>query len=128
MDSKEYIEKALRTATHDYESIVNRLQDHDTISLLHASIGLTTESAEFADTIKKHIYYGKEIDKINLIEEIGDLAWYCAIALNTLGSSFEQIMEKNIAKLQARYPDKFTEEKAKHRDLTLERSILENNN
>ena len=35
-------------------------------------------------------------------------------------------MERNIEKLKARYPQKFTEENAIVRDLTKEREILEN--
>ncbi len=34
-------------------------------------------------------------------------------------------MERNIAKLQARYPDKFTQEQALNRDTDNERKILE---
>lgn len=127
MNPKDYIQKALRTATHDYENIGKRLQDADTISLLHAGIGLTTEGAEFLDAVKKHVYYGKQLDKVNLIEEISDVFWFCAIACNTLGVSFEEVMAKNIAKLEARYPNGFTEDKAENRDLAKERKILEVN-
>ena len=125
MNPKDYIEKALRTESCDYAKISERMQNKCTIRLLHAGIGLATESGEFLDALKKHIYYGKELDKVNLIEEISDQMWYCAIALDELGVSFEEVMAKNIAKLSARYPEKFTEEKAENRDLEIERSILE---
>lgn len=49
----------------------------------------------------------------------------CALALNALGSDFGSVMERNIEKLKARYPDKFTEDKATNRDLDTERKILE---
>ncbi len=122
---KNYIEKAIKTESKDFEKISNRLQDESMIRLLHAGIGLATESAEFLDALNKVIYYGKELDKVNLAEEIGDILWYCAVALDELGVSFEEVMEKNIAKLEARYPEKFTEEKAENRDLEAERKILE---
>ena len=66
-----------------------------------------------------------ELDLVNVKEEIGDLLWYIAIMLNVLDTDFETVMRTNIAKLKARYPDKFTEEKATHRDLNKERQILE---
>ena len=44
---------------------------------------------------------------------------------DTLGVSFEEIQERNIEKLKARYGEKFTDEKAINRNLETERSILE---
>ena len=142
MDSKTYMEKALRTNTPDYNGVSSRLLGmHEkeiiwngdisdtrkkSIDLLHAIMGMQTESAEMTDAIKKHIFYGKELDEVNLFEEIGDQFWYCAIALNALGKTFEEAMQANIDKLSARYPDKFTEEAATNRDLDKEREILEN--
>ena len=35
-------------------------------------------------------------------------------------------MDTNIAKLKARYPDKFTDELAENRNIATEREILEN--
>lgn len=93
--------------------------------LLHAGMGLCTESGEFMDGLKKHLFYGKPLDEVNLIEELGDLFWYMAIAANELGVPFERIQEINIAKLKARYPDKFCSDKAQNRDLNTERAVLE---
>ena len=39
----------------------------------------------------------------------------------------EEIMQRNIEKLKARYPEKFTQEKALSRNLDAERNILEGN-
>lgn len=131
MDNKTYLKSALRTNNPDEAGIHNRLvvpQDmskRQSLDLLHASMGLVTEAGEFQDMLKKHVYYGKELDTVNLKEEIGDILWYCAIALNALDSSFEEVMETNINKLKARYPEKFTSDKAINRDLAKERKILE---
>ena len=114
-----YQEDALRT-----ESTVFNMEEGDE-RLLHAGIGLATESGEFLDALKKHVFYGKALDRTNLKEEVGDLLWYCAIALDELGSSFEEVQATNIAKLKARYPNKFTMGDAENRDLKAERKILE---
>jgi NTP pyrophosphatase (non-canonical NTP hydrolase) len=71
------------------------------------------------------LFYGKPLDEVNLKEEMGDLFWYLAIMADTLGVSFEEIQERNIEKLKARYGEKFTDEKAINRNLETERSILE---
>lgn len=94
--------------------------------LIHAALGLSTEANEFADQLKKHLIYGKELDKTNLIEELGDICWFLALACDELGVSFEKIQEINIAKLKARYGEKYTDEKAIKRDLNLEKEILQN--
>lgn len=133
MDNKTYQKSALRTNNPDVDGIADRLVNYDEdinenkkrMDLLHAGMGLVTESGEFMDMLKKHIFYGKTRDEVNLKEEIGDVLWYAAIALEALGTSFDEVMERNIAKLKARYPEKFTEENAINRDLDKEREILE---
>lgn len=137
MDSKKYLKSALRTNNPDVGIIASRLHDTSSVGskidvenkkrvdLLHASMGLVTEAGEFQDMLKKHVFYGRELDEVNLKEEIGDVLWYCAIALNALESDFESVMQTNIDKLKARFPEKFTEEKANNRDLDKEREILE---
>jgi hypothetical protein len=94
------------------------------LRLVHASIGMNTEQAEFADALKKHLYYGKSLDRTNLLEELGDQLWYIGIALDVLNSSFDEIMEMNINKLKARYGDKFNEEGALSRNLQREGDAL----
>jgi len=125
VNSKNYIQDAIRTESTDFQSMDQRLGDNGTKRLLHAGIGLATEAGEFLDALKKHIFYGKELDRVNLKEEMGDLFWYMAIACDELGVEFEPLMERNIEKLKARYGEKFTENKAENRDLDSERLILE---
>lgn len=108
----------------DYQIAVKRTQPDDQLEIaqarrlreraseMHAIIGLCTEAGELQDAYKKHIFYGRPLDTINIREEIGDIAWYLAFLCNEHGWSLSQIMADNIAKLKARYPDKFTESDA----------------
>lgn len=114
-----YEEEALSTLSN--EAHYNLINEH----LLHGALGIVTEAAEIADAIKKAIFYGKPLDLINIQEEIGDCFWYLAVLARETGAPFEDIMAQNIAKLRARYPDKFTEEAALNRDLDAERLTLE---
>jgi NTP pyrophosphatase (non-canonical NTP hydrolase) len=125
MDSKTYIKETGVTDLEDYSDIRARMGDEFNARLTHYLLGVGTEAGELQDALKKHLIYGKELDRANLIEEIGDLSWYVARTLELLGSSFEEAMNKNIAKLRARYGDKFTEYAALNRDLDREREILE---
>ena len=70
MNSKEYIRDAVVTESRDFDSMNTRLNDDGLKRLLHAGIGLSTEAGEFLDALKKHIFYGKELDRVNLKEEI----------------------------------------------------------
>jgi len=92
---------------------------------LHMVLGMQTEVAEVADAYKKHMAYGKELDLVNVKEELGDLMWYVANLCNLHGWDLREIMNTNIDKLQARYPEKFDTDKAINRDLVKERNILE---
>ena len=125
MNSSEYIKDAIKTESTDFSSMDTRLGEDGTKRLLHAGIGLSTEAGEFLDALKKHIFYGKELDRVNLAEEMGDMFWYLAIACDELGVEFESLMERNIEKLKARYGEKFSEQSAEARNLTKEREILE---
>jgi NTP pyrophosphatase (non-canonical NTP hydrolase) len=88
--------------------------------------GMMTELGELVDTYKKHYAYGKELDMINVMEEMGDIMWYWANMCNITGINAEASLQVNIDKLKARYPEKFNEELAVNRDLEKEREILRN--
>lgn len=125
VNSAAYIQDAKRTESEDFSGIAERLASRANQRLLHGAMGLCTESGEFLDQLKKHIYYGRDLDATNLEEEVGDMFWYMAIICDQLGVSFEDLMTQNIAKLKARYGEKFTEDRAINRDLQLERQVLE---
>jgi NTP pyrophosphatase (non-canonical NTP hydrolase) len=124
MKPSEYVKNVLRTESTNFEAIKGRF-DEPTIRLMHAFIGIATEAGEINDAMKKHLFYGKAFDKANAVEELGDLMWYIGVACDTLGVSLEEVMEKNIAKLRARYGEKFSEQAALNRNLDTERKILE---
>ncbi len=113
-----------------YQQAIARVTP-EVMQLLHAAIGLCTETGELQDQIKKHLFYGKPLDRVNLFEEGGDISWYLrllAFGLKNVANgqcSFEEMIDRNIRKLKQRYPDKFTEQAALNRDLAAERSILE---
>jgi NTP pyrophosphatase (non-canonical NTP hydrolase) len=130
MKTENYIENALKTESLNLESLRSRLSDEKVIRGLHSALGMVTEAGELADVFKKHIFYGKPIDWVNVEEELGDLFWYVAVMVDVLGKeSFDSILQKNVDKLAKRYKDQtFTEASALHRDLSGEREILESNN
>ena len=93
--------------------------------LLHAVLGITSEGGELLDAIKSKVIYGKELDFVNITEELGDIFWYCSIILRLCNTSYNKVMLSNLEKLKVRYPLKFRELEALERDLEKERIALE---
>jgi NTP pyrophosphatase (non-canonical NTP hydrolase) len=116
MEIREYQKEASRT---------NADLGSQTMNDLHMVLGMQTESAEIADQYKKHLAYGRELDLVNVKEELGDLMWYVANLCEMRGWDLRDIMATNIEKLRVRFPEKFEQSKAITRDLEAERSILE---
>lgn len=128
MDANEYQALALVTEfTPDFVRLEGKDPEHNRMvaRAIHACLGLMSEIGEIADALKKHIIYGKELDLINVMEESGDLKWYDALLLTAVKRTMQESMEKNIAKLRARFGDRFSAAAALTRDLDAERRILE---
>ena len=82
-------------------------QDADVPRLLTAALGLTAESGEFTEVVKKIILQGKPYNEDNVFHmkrELGDICWYLAQACMALDTTFDEIIEMNVDKLKARYP------------------------
>ena len=81
--------------------------DADVPRLLTAALGLTAESGEFTEIVKKMILQGKPYNEDNIFHmkrELGDICWYLAQACMALDTTFDEIIEMNVDKLKARYP------------------------
>ena len=73
--------------------------------LLTAALGLTAESGEFTEVVKKIFLQGKPYTEENVFHmkrELGDICWYLAQACMALDTSFDEIIEMNVEKLQSR--------------------------
>ena len=83
--------------------------------IINACLGLSGEVGEVNDLIKKNIFQGHPLNKEDLINELGDIAWYLAEAATALNIELEEILIKNIEKLKKRFPDGFSTEKSINR-------------
>lgn len=101
-----YQKLAARTCSIPYE----RKED----MLRHAVLGLNSEAGEVAGIFQKE-YQGHEVKLEHLMKELGDCLWMIAEACTALDISMEDVMQLNIAKLRARFPEGFTAERSLHR-------------
>lgn len=83
--------------------------------LLMGVLGLTGEAGEVSDIVKKGIFHEKGINKEHLQKELGDVMWYIAMICHACGFNMDDIMQMNINKLKARYPDGFDTYRANHK-------------
>ncbi len=106
MEINEYQKLAMRTLNPEIEK--KEL-------ILNASMGLCGESGEVIDLVKKHLFQGHDLDEEVLIKELGDVAWYLAEAATALNVDISEILEKNIKKLENRFPDGFNSNRSINR-------------
>jgi len=119
---KNYIDEALVTASEGFHT------ENVSPRLLHGVIGAAGETGELLDAVKRSLFYGKPLDRVNLREEIGDTLWYLALICSELDYSFEEAMQQNIAKLRKRYPEKtFSSHRALNRDIPEEQKSFTSN-
>ena len=109
----EFVEGVTSNESLHYAALVSKLNkleledDCNVPQLLTAALGLTAESGEFTEVVKKIILQGKPYNEENVFHmkrELGDMCWYIAQACMGLDTSFDEIMEMNVDKLKARYP------------------------
>lgn len=93
MNSSEYVIGVLKTENNDFEGIAKRFQDKRIVRLYHAVTGLSTEAGEFLDSIRKCIYNDEKLDEINLVEEIGDSAYYCSLIIDEFNTTWEKVFD-----------------------------------
>lgn len=89
--------------------------------VFHAITGLASEASELIEALD----LDKQMDRTNLLEEVGDCCWYSALLTDSLSSDLGHVMDINIQKLQTRFPDKFDSKLAVDRNVENERIVLD---
>ena len=84
-------------------------------SLANGVMGLCGESGECADLVKKTFFQGRELDVPHFAKELGDVLWYIALCCESLGLQLDDVMQQNVDKLSARYPNGFDPYRSQHR-------------
>lgn len=83
--------------------------------IINGCFGLSGESGEVLDIVKKWIFHEKGLDRDHLKKELGDVMWYVAMICESAGFTLDEIMKMNVDKLKARYPEGFDTYLANHR-------------
>ena len=109
----DFVHDVTSTESLDYAALLTRMNkleledDCNLPQLLTAALGLTAESGEFSEVVKKIILQGKPYNEDNVFHmkrELGDICWYIAQACMALDTTFDEFIEMNVDKLKKRYP------------------------
>ena len=76
-------------------------------------LGVSGESGEVADLIKKVLHHNVKFDdtiKTKLIKEMGDVYWYLEYLCATINVTAEEVQEANVQKLRIRHPNGWSPE------------------
>ena len=120
MTGNEYQKLAMRT--NDGKA-TERLEFHidanrgikDIGGLLNGCLGLAGEAGELLDMFKKWIFHNKVLDRDHAKKELGDVMWYVAMICYSMGWELDEILQMNVDKLKARYPEGFSTELSNNR-------------
>ena len=105
MNPNEYQKLCMRTANFMDSSKL----------IVNGAMGLCGEAGEVIDLLKKWAFQGHTLHRQDIEEELGDVLWYAAILCEGIGTTMEEVMQKNIEKLKRRYPDGFEVERSVNR-------------
>ena len=123
-DYEEFVNEVTSYASKNPKNFIDEIerieeQGVNPARLLTASVGLSGESGEFSDIVKKVVFQGKEIDDDvvkHLRSELGDIMWYVAQGCLALDTSIEELIDINVAKLESIYPGGFSMFRSENRN------------
>lgn len=111
MTNNDYQQKALL-----YKAVSNFNITGENTRLLEGVMGMAGEAGECVELLKKHLFQGHDLDREHMAKEIGDVAWYVALAADALGFTLDDILQMNIEKISGRYPDGYDDDRSIYRN------------
>jgi NTP pyrophosphatase (non-canonical NTP hydrolase) len=97
MDFNNYQFRASKTAIYPKEGLQG---------LLYTSLGLVSEAGEVAGKVKRILRDDQSAISPDrheqLVDELGDVLWYCAMVADELGITLSYAAQRNIDKLEDR--------------------------
>ena len=107
-----FVDGVTSDSSKDYQCFIESVSSLDGKGanierLLTAAVGISAEGGEFMEIVKKMVFQGKpwnEHNREHLIIELGDVMWYVAQACMALDIDFDEVIKRNVQKLEKRYP------------------------
>lgn len=120
---KRFVDGVTSKPSKDLNSLIERLielekQGVNPARFLTGGLGLSSETGEITEIVKKVILQGKPLDndtKFHVKRELGDVMWYITQMCITLDMDLDEIIDENFEKLKSRYPGGFEISRSENR-------------
>jgi len=107
-----FVENLLSKPSSNIEDLITRMRELDSSGckvpqLLTGACGLSSESGEFMEIVKKLLLQGKPYTDDNIhhmVRELSDICFYLQCACIAIGVNLDDVILENIKKLESRYP------------------------
>jgi len=125
-DYAKFVDTTTSRESKDFMAFINstsKLDVQDNMNLprvMTSAIGMLAESGEFTEVLKKMVFQGKEFteeNRFHMKRELGDILWYWIQGCIALGYTPDEVMDENIKKLEARYPNGFEVARSENREV-----------
>ena len=108
----EFVDGVCSDDSKDFECFIQRMielnaQGFNVPQLMTGSMGLSSESGEFNEIVKKTFFHGEDMTedkKFHMKRELGDIIWYWLASCLAMGFDPNEIVSMNVDKLEKRYP------------------------
>ena len=108
MDYKQFVHGLMKPGEKILETLTPEKAE-----ILHMGIGVAGEAGELLGAVKNYTIYNKPLDRVNIVEELGDLEFFMEGLRYKLNITREETLESNVAKLSVRYKNKvYTDQEA----------------
>jgi NTP pyrophosphatase (non-canonical NTP hydrolase) len=91
------------THFNDYQEFVKSMKVYpEKHAIVYPALGIAGEGGEVAEKVKKWLRGDRELDKLELLKEAGDVLWYLASLADDLGYTLQDLVDENVKKLSSR--------------------------
>lgn len=109
---KQFVKAVTSEESNNTALLVEKLKELDSESvnvslLLTGAIGLSSESGELSEIVKKCVFQGKPLNEdtvFHMKRELGDIIWYWINTCRALNLDPNDVIAENVEKLKSRYP------------------------
>lgn len=87
----------------EYQAFVKGMKVYpEKHAIVYPALGIAGEGGEVAEKVKKWLRGDRDLDKLELLKEAGDVLWYITSLADDLGYSLEELVNQNVEKLTSR--------------------------
>lgn len=87
----------------DYTNFVKSMKVFpEKFAIIYPTLGMMGETGEVSEKVKKWMRGDRELDKAELVKEVGDVLWYITALADDLGYTLEDVANMNVEKLSSR--------------------------